>query len=82
MAAVTGAGGTFPYSEDGISAPYTDGLVSGSNVETGSIFLPPPNGIIVGNISPAKRGEMKAYLGNTDCVDSYTVAHPVLAGDF
>ncbi len=75
---------SFPYSEDGLSAPRTDGIVAGTNVNeaTGSVYVPFPNGIVVGNLSPDQRGMVQDYLGNTKCVDTYTTGHPVLAGDF
>lgn len=75
---------TFPYAAGGIGVPYTDGLVSGVNVENGdtTIMLPTPNSGSMPMVLPTERGHVQDYYGNTSCVDTNTTGHEVFAGDF
>ena len=73
----------FPYSEDGILAPYTDGTLS-DGIDDTSTFLPLcgsatyPNQTankLAGTVVPS------GYSDTTDMVFATNVAHGVLAGD-
>ena len=75
-------GGTFPYSPNP-TIPYTDGIVSGVNVETGSVYLPTPGEITQSRVKPEQRGHIvEGYIGNTSCVDANTTSHEVFTGSF
>jgi len=80
MSRINGLGGTFPYEEDAIEAPYSDGIVSSSNLGT-SIFMGVPNGTAIYQTKDFQPGSVKHYLNGTDCVDANTWGFPVLAGD-
>lgn len=72
-------GGVFPYSEDEVPAPVTDGTLA--SVPTGR------DTDIVGpqqpRIKPKNRGALIAgEIGNTDFVDCNNVSHAVLTGTF
>lgn len=74
--------GTFPYMSDGTIAPYTDGIVSGLNPDTGSVYIPSPSEMTAAMRPPlSERGKMEDYIGATSCVDANTTAHGVFAGD-
>ena len=73
---------TFPYAANGVGAPYIDGIIAGTNIETGSVYIPFPSEMTAAQVQPQKRGKITPYYGNTQCVDSYTTGHAVLAGDF
>jgi hypothetical protein len=72
---------TFPYSEDGVVAPYTDGLLDSEPV--GSIFMPP-----LGSNSHTLQSQHKLsgmfcqdYIGDTSMVFATKVWYPQNAGD-
>jgi hypothetical protein len=74
---------SFPYTSNGmIGVPYYDGMVVGSNIETGTIFMPVPNGETASLEANANRGAVREYLGDTQCIDTNTTGHSVLVGDF
>lgn len=77
-----GQSSSFPYASDGSVAPYSDGIILGVSDDLNtSLFLPPPAELTQPAISPAKRGRIIPYIGNTVCVDPYTWANPQGAGD-
>lgn len=72
--------GSFPYSDDGTLAPYTDGVLVGTNLDT-SVYMPAPAAGVPVPVPVSKRGYMTDYIGNTTCVDANTWATGVFAGD-
>jgi len=72
--------GTFPYSPETI--PRTDGLVSGVNTDTGSVFLPTPGEMTIPDFPASAEGKEQDYVGNTTCVDTNTTSHTIFTGSF
>ena len=71
--------GAFPYSEDEVPAPVTDGTLA--SVPTGRDIT--TNGPQEARIKPKNRGAIiPGTIGNTDLVDANTTAHAIFAGDF
>lgn len=72
----------FPYLSDGSAAPYTDGIIVGSSVDTPVSFMPTPAELTQAT-PPAGRKNVwnKEYIGNTGCVAADNVGHNVLAGN-
>lgn len=72
----------FPYGSDTIFAPYTDGTIVGTNIETGSVvMLPPTENSQNPVVRPTERGTMLDYIGNTVCVNANLIEYAQMAGD-
>ena len=72
---------TFPYSEDGVVAPYSDGLLASDPIT--SIFVPPLGG---NSSTPQSTHKLsgtvvKGYIGDTDMIFATKMWHPQNAGD-
>ena len=72
---------TFPYSEDGVVAPYSDGLLASDPVT--SVFMPP-----LGSNSSTPQSQhklsgqvCKGYVGDTDMIFATKIWYPQNAGD-
>ena len=72
---------TFPYSEDGVVAPYSDGLLASDPVT--SVFMPP-----LGSNSSTPQSQHKlsgqvvtGYVGSTDMIFATKIWYPQIAGD-
>lgn len=71
--------GIFPYSEDEVPAPVTDGTLA--SVPSGTDFT--VAGPTMPRTKPKNRGAIiPGTIGNTDLLDANTTSHAVLAGDF
>jgi hypothetical protein len=82
MSRINGVGGTFPYAENNIEAPISDGIIS-SLGSADSPYIPFENGISTYPGQERKdAGVVKQYIGDTYCVDTNTTWHAVLVGDF
>lgn len=71
----------FPYLTDGSAAPYTDGIIIGSSVDTPVSFLPTPGELTQPQIPAGRKNASQSYVGNTSCVAADNVGHNVLAGN-
>ena len=71
---------TFPYSEDNLVAPYSDGLIA-SDPDT-SIFVPPLGSRSSTPQSQHKlNGQVCDYIGDTKMIFAERVWYPHDAGD-
>lgn len=71
--------GIFPYSEDEVPAPVTDGTIA--SVPSGTDFT--IAGPQLPREKPKNRGTIiQSPIGNTDFVDANTTSHTILTGSF
>lgn len=71
--------GIFPYSDDEVPAPVTDGTLA--SVPTGRDVT--TEGPKAPRAIPKNRGAIiPGTIGNTDLVDANTTSHAIFAGDF
>jgi hypothetical protein len=73
----------FPYGDRMGIAPSTSGLISSPLPGREATFVASDRDTNPSDRQLVNRGQIiPNYMGHTDCIDTNTVWHPILAGDY